>query len=149
MASSARKSKSTKNSRTKTGNTGAVDSVSGQGSAKGKRLWKTYGRVSTFAASLASTQASELLWRAATGKMPPATPENPDTTAKEAAVWAVLSGSLRELARIAATRKAVDYWIRSTGELPPGMSRDSVERVADDHAAARPLTALRARVRTR
>jgi len=61
----------------------------------------------------------------------------------------VVSGSLRELARITATRKAVDYWIRSTGDLPPGMTRQSVDRVAEDQAATRPLAALRARVRAR
>lgn len=120
-----------------------------KGSAKSRRLWKTYGRVSSIAAGVAATQASALIWRLATGKVPPATPENPDTTAKEAAIWAVVSGSLRELARITATRKAVDYWIRSTGDLPPGMTSSSMERVAQDEAAQRPLAALRARLRAR
>ena len=124
-------------------------SLDAKGSAKSRRLWKTYGRVSSIAAGVAATQASALIWRLATGKVPPATPENPDTTAKEAAIWAVVSGSLRELARITATRKAVDYWIRSTGDLPPGMTRSSLERVAQDEAAQRPLAALRARMRAR
>lgn len=116
---------------------------------KGKGLWKTYGRVTSLAAGMAATRASALLWRTATGKVPPATPENPDVTAREAAVWAVISGSLRELARITATRKAVDYWIRTTGDLPPGMSREAAERIADDEATQRPSAATKARSRVR
>ena len=142
-----------KSSRTSSSNKSATEQqapvLDAKGSAKSRRLWKTYGRVSSIAAGVAATQASALIWRLATGKVPPATPENPDTTAKEAAIWAVVSGSLRELARITATRKAVDYWIRSTGDLPPGMTSSSMERVAQDEAAQRPLAALRARLRAR
>ena len=148
MASSARKSTRT-SSRGTPASTQAAEELSGKSSARTRRLWKTYGRMSSIAAGVAATQASALVWRLATGKVPPATPENPDTTAREAAIWAVVSGSLRELARITATRKAVDYWIRSTGDLPPGMTRQSVDRVAEDQAASRPLAALRARVRAR
>lgn len=148
MASSARKSTRTPSKNTPASPQDAVK-VSGHSSARTRRLWKTYGRVSSIAAGVAATQASKLIWRVSTGRVPPATPENPDTTAREAAIWAVVSGSLRELARITATRKAVDYWIRSTGDLPPGMTRSSVERVAEDQATERPLAALRARVRAR
>lgn len=109
--------------------------------SKGKGLWKTYGRVTSLAAGIAATRATALLWRTATGRVPPATPENPDVTAKEAAVWAVVSGSVRELARITATRRAVDYWIRTTGDLPPGMSREAAKRIADDEATQRPVDA--------
>ncbi len=118
-------------------------------STKGKRLWTTFGKVSSLAAGIAATRASALLWRTATGRPAPATPENPDITAREAAIWAVVSGSLRELARVTATRKAVDYWIRSTGDLPPGMTRQATKRVAADTASDRPLAAVRARLRAR
>lgn len=148
MASSARKNTRTP-SRGTPASTQHASQLSGKSSANAQRLWKTYGRVSSIAAGIAATKASALIWRVATGKVPPATPENPDTTAKEAAIWAVVSGSLRELARITATRKAVDYWIRSTGDLPPGMTSQSVERIAEDEADSRPLAALRARIRAR
>lgn len=144
MASTARSSKGKTKSAKR-----ASDADAAPSTAKGKRLWKTYGRVTSIAAGVAATQASGLLWRTATGKLPPASPENPDVTAREAAVWAVVSGSLRELARITATRRAVDYWIRSTGDLPPGMSRESTERVAADMARERPFAAARARLRAR
>lgn len=151
VASTARKGTGKNKGGTKSKGSDRVSSQTtpSKAKAKGKRLWTAYGRASSIAAGIAATQASGLLWRTVTGRVPPTSPENPDVSAREAAVWAVVSGSLRELARITATRKAVDYWIRTTGDVPPGMSAQSTERVAADQAAERPLTALRARMRAR
>lgn len=95
----------------------------GKGKAKkpSKRLWKMYGKSAAVVAAIASTQAVNLTWRAALGRKPPASPENPEVTMREAIAWAVISGSAAQIARIVATRKAVDYWMRSTGQLPPGI----------------------------
>lgn len=86
-----------------------------------KRLWKMYGKSASVAAAIASTQVVNLTWQAALRRKPPASPENPEVTMREAIAWAVISGSAAQIARIVATRKAVDYWVRSTGQLPPGI----------------------------
>ncbi len=86
-----------------------------------KRLWKMYGKSASVIAAIASTQVVNLTWQAALRRKPPASPENPEVTMREAVVWAVISGSAAQVARIVATRRAVDYWVRSTGQLPPGI----------------------------
>jgi len=86
-----------------------------------KRLWKMYGKSASVVAAIASTQVINLTWQAALRRKPPASPENPEVTMREAVAWAVVSGSVAQLARIVATRRAVDYWLRSTGQLPPGI----------------------------
>lgn len=90
--------------------------------SKGRALWKVYGRFATMLAGIASLRAVNFGWRLVTGRQPPATPENPEVTMREAAIWAVMSGAVAQLAKIVVTRKAVNYWLRSTGELPPGIS---------------------------
>ena len=86
-----------------------------------KRLWKMYGKSASVLAAIASTQVVNLTWQVALRRQPPASPENPEVTMREAVAWAVISGSAAQVARIVATRKAVDYWVRSTGQLPPGI----------------------------
>ena len=85
-----------------------------------------YGRATTAFAGVAAQRATNLTWRAALGRQPPATPENPEVTMREAVIFAIVSGSVTQVARIVATRKAVDYWVRSTGELPPGIKPSQV-----------------------
>ncbi|MGH3497369.1 MAG: DUF4235 domain-containing protein [Nocardioidaceae bacterium] len=96
----------------------------------GKRLWKLWGRGTAIAAGIASTQVAALTWRAATGKKPPDSPENPESDVREAIAWAALSGAAIQLAKIVMTRKAAHYWIRSTGKLPPGMKTSTALDIA-------------------
>ncbi len=93
-----------------------------------KRLWKMYGKSASVLAAIASTQVVNLTWQAALRRKPPASPENPEVTMREAVIWAVISGSAAQVARIVATRKAVDYWVRSTGQLPPGIKASQLYR---------------------
>jgi len=97
-----------------------------RGPQRGKTLWKLYGRLSAVAAGVLSLRAVNLLWQLATGRKPPATPENPEVTMREAVVWAVLSGAAAQLAKLIVTRRAVDYWVRSTGHLPPGIAPSDI-----------------------
>jgi hypothetical protein len=56
-------------------------------------------------------------WKAALSTDPPEDPEDPDTSWKEAAAWAVLSGALIGLSRLVVMRKATAYYRRSTKDL--------------------------------
>ena len=57
-------------------------------------------------------------WTAATGKEPPANPEDPEVSWPEAVGWAVASGALIGVARLVATRKAAAYYTKSAGHPP-------------------------------
>jgi hypothetical protein len=92
--------------------------MAGPGSKLG---WRVLAALSAVLAAAAARQLIESTWTTATGKHPPANPENPDTTWAEAVGWAVASGAAVGIARLLATRKAANYWRNSTGELPPGM----------------------------
>lgn len=105
---------------------GSGSSVAKRDKRRGKRVWKLSGRMATFVAGVASIQAVNVAWRVALGRKPPATPENPEVTMREAAIWAVISGAASQLAKVVVTRRAVDYYIRSTGQLPPGVGPSQV-----------------------
>lgn len=87
--------------------------------------WKIFGTVSAIFAGMAARKILVTTFTKTTGKNPPANPEAPDTSWKEAAGWAVLSGATMGLARMIATRKAASYYRRSTGHLPAGMEEVS------------------------
>ncbi|CAN5454282.1 hypothetical protein BH18ACT8_BH18ACT8_03820 [soil metagenome] len=104
----------------------SASSVTKKDKRRGKTMWKLSGRLATLVAGFASLHAVNLAWRVALGRKPPATPENPEVTMREAAIWAVLSGSATQLAKLIVTRRAVDYYIRSTGQLPPGVKASQI-----------------------
>jgi len=101
-------------------------SAAPRGKQRGKAVWKVYGRLSTVLAGVVSVRVVNVFWKLATGRKPPATPENPEVTMREAAIWAVLSGAASQLAKIVVTRRAVDHWVRTTGSLPPGIAPSQV-----------------------
>ena len=89
----------------------------------GALAWKVLG---TSAAVGAATLARKLVtsgWTAATGKEPPANPEDPDVSWPEAVGWAVASGALIGVARLLATRKAATYYAKSAGHPPKKLQR--------------------------
>jgi len=86
-----------------------------------KQLWKVYSRGSTVLSGIVTLRLNEAIWQLATRRKPPNSPEHPDIDAREAIVWAVLSGATTELVKIAVSRKTAQYWVRSTGNLPPDM----------------------------
>jgi hypothetical protein len=83
--------------------------------------WRILGGISAAIAALAARKVLVKGWNLATGDDPPANPEAPDTTWREAVGWALVSGAVMGLARMLATRKAASYYRRSTGHLPKGM----------------------------
>jgi hypothetical protein len=90
-------------------------------SRSARRLWKVYSRAATVLSGVVALRLNQTVWQLATRKKPPIAPEHPDVDAREALVWAVLSGTTTELVKIAVSRKTAQYWVRSTGNLPPDM----------------------------
>lgn len=93
--------------------------------AKGKRTWKVMGTVTGLAAGMAATKALNATWRTATGREPPHKPDSPEIAAREALVWAAISGMALQVTKTYVARRLAHYWIRSTGELPPGMAEEA------------------------
>ncbi len=73
----------------------------------------------SIAAGLVARKAVSVLWRVATGRHEPGTPEHPDSSWGEAIAFAAASGAALALARLFAARQAASYYRRSTGHLPP------------------------------
>ena len=91
----------------------------------GALVWKVLG---TGAAIGAGGVARKLLtggWTSATGKAPPANPEDPEVSWPEAIGWAVTSGAVIGVARLLATRKAAAYYTKSAGHPPKGLQKVS------------------------
>ena len=96
-----------------------------------KQIWKLMDNGSTVAAGLLARQASELTWKAATGKKPPSEKKSLDASVREVALWAFIGGGLTELVRVLVKRSAATYWVKSTGHLPPGMKTKTKAKQED------------------
>lgn len=94
-----------------------------------KTWWKVIGGVGTILAGNVAKSALEKGYKSATGKIPPANPEDPDVDWREAMTWAIVSGVVMAIARLLFQRAAAGAYIKRTGELPPGLERD--DQVAD------------------
>jgi hypothetical protein len=88
----------------------------------GKTGYKLLTLVAAASGAFAARKVLRLVWKAASGKEPPANPEHPEVTWPEAVSWAVLSGAVVGVARLAAQKKVASTWHRSTGSLPPTMA---------------------------
>lgn len=87
-------------------------------------LWKVLAAVSAVAAAQAADKSLTVIWRGATGNLPPTVPEDPETTWTEALAWAALSGAVMGILRMFATRQAAQYYVKSTGKMPKALLRD-------------------------
>ena len=95
-----------------------------------KTWWKVIGGVGTILAGNVAKNALEKGYTRATGKVPPANPEDPDVDWREAMTWAIVSGVVMAVARLLFQRAAAGAYIKRTGELPPGLERD--DQIAND-----------------
>ena len=84
----------------------------------GTLAWKILGTGAAVGAAVVARQVATRGWTAATGREPPANPENPEVSWPEAIGWAVLSGALIAVAKVLAARKAAEYYKKSAGQLP-------------------------------
>jgi hypothetical protein len=87
----------------------------------GALVWKVLGTGGAIVASVVARKLVTSGWTAATGKEPPANPEDPEVSWPEAVGWAVASGAVIGLARLLATRRAAAYYTRSAGHPPKGL----------------------------
>ncbi|GAB2688575.1 DUF4235 domain-containing protein [Thalassiella azotivora] len=92
-------------------------------SSDSSKVWTIMGTGSAVLAGIAAKKVITLAWTKGTGNAPPANPESPDTSWKEALGWALFSGALVGVARMLAARKAADYYRKSTGHLPKGLEQ--------------------------
>jgi len=91
----------------------------------GALAWKVLATSAAIGAAAVARQVVTRGWTAATGKEPPANPEDPEVSWPEAVGWAVGSGALIGLARLLATRKAAAYYAKSAGHLPKRLQKIS------------------------
>jgi len=84
----------------------------------GALVWKVLGTGAAIGAAVVARQLVTSGWTAATGKAPPANPQDPEVSWPEAVGWAVASGAFVGVARLLATRKAAAYYTRSAGHPP-------------------------------
>lgn len=83
--------------------------------------WRILAGLGAAAAGWVARKGLATTWAAATGNEPPANPESPETTWKEAVAWAVVSGVVFGLARLLAERQAAAAWRKRKGSLPKVM----------------------------
>jgi hypothetical protein len=91
----------------------------------GALVWKVLGMSAAIGAAVVARKVLTSGWTAATGKPPPANPEDPEVSWPEAVGWAVASGAVIGVARLLATRKAAAYYTKSAGHPPKGLQRVS------------------------
>ena len=91
----------------------------------GALVWKVVGTGAAIAAGAVARKLATSSWTSATGKAPPANPEDPEVSWPEAIGWAVASGALIGVARLLATRKAAAYYTKSAGHRPKGLEKVS------------------------
>ena len=91
----------------------------------GALVWKVLGTGAAIGAGVVARKLITRGWTSATGKAPPANPEDPQVSWPEAVGWAVASGAFIGVARLLATRKAAAYYTKSAGHPPKALQKVS------------------------
>jgi hypothetical protein len=89
----------------------------------GTLVWKILGTSAAIGAAVVARKVITSGWTSATGKAPPANPEDPEVSWPEAVGWAVASGAFIGVARLLATRKAAAYYTKSAGHPPKRLQK--------------------------
>jgi hypothetical protein len=93
--------------------------------------WKIVGGAATVAGGTAATKSVNAVYRKVRGGEPPKNLAHPDTTWREAMLFALLSAVAVALGRLAAERAVAAGWARVTGVLPPGMENKAATASTD------------------
>ncbi len=113
----------------------AKDKDTSDGSKDSSKIWSIFSLLAALIGATVARKSLTTAWQKATGKNPPANPDDPDVDLWEALLWATASGTAVQIARMLATRKAANYYAKSTGHLPPGLQKDD-----QDDSAPTPTT---------
>ena len=90
----------------------------------GPLVWRILGTGAAALATAVATKAVAKGWEVAAGKPAPDDPTHiEDTTAKEALIFAAVTGLVVSAAKVMATRKAAAYYAKSAGHLPAAMQK--------------------------
>ena len=88
----------------------------------GTLVWRVMGTGGAILAGVVANKLVQQLWRRA-GRDEVLDPRDPRTPAKDALVFAALTGLAVGAARTLATRKAAQYYEKSAGHLPKAMQK--------------------------
>lgn len=82
------------------------------------KIWSAFMTTFALVAAAMAKKGLNTSWRAASGKQPPTNPADPNVDAKEALLWAALSGMVFSIVRTFASRRAASYVARSKAPRP-------------------------------
>ncbi len=85
-------------------------------------VWRVLGTGSALLAGIAATKIVDTIWKRA-GQDNRIDPKNPEVPARQALVYAALTGLAAGAAKTMATRKAAAYYQQSAGHLPAAMAQ--------------------------
>jgi len=88
----------------------------------GTLVWRVMGTGGAILAGIVANKLVQQLWRRA-GRDEVHDPRDPRTPAKDALLFAALTGLAVGAARTLATRKAAQYYEKSAGHLPKAMQK--------------------------
>ena len=93
-------------------------------------MWKLVATGFGVATAVLVRKALTRTWSRRRGGAPPGNPADAETSWREAAVFAALSGLAVGLARLLSDRVAAEAWHRVRGTYPPGIAR-GVRRITE------------------
>jgi hypothetical protein len=93
--------------------------------AMGTMVWRVLGTGSAVLAGILANKVVTEIWKHS-GRDDVLDPRDPRTPAKEAILFAALTGLAVGAARVIVTRKAAEYYEKSTGHLPKPMQEGDV-----------------------
>ncbi|GGB25094.1 hypothetical protein GCM10011492_13870 [Flexivirga endophytica] len=96
--------------------------------------YKVLLTVSGIAAGKAAKKATTASWKTATGGTPPVDKHDPDYSAMQVAIFAVVSSAIAGGFRAYAQRKASDYYTKTAGHLPPPVEKAKAKSEAQKKA---------------
>lgn len=99
--------------------------------------YKVLLTASGIVAGKAAKKATTATWKTATGGTPPVDKHDPEYSALEVAIFAIVSSAIAGGLRAYAQRKASDFYTRSAGELPPPVRKAKQKSQARKKAEAR------------
>ncbi len=89
-------------------------------------VWRVLGTGSTILAGIAATKVVDTIWKRA-GQDNRIDPKNPEVPARQALLYAALTGLAAGAAKTMMTRKAASYYQQSAGHLPAAMQQQEAK----------------------